>query len=42
MSIAFTIPVWLMWLIGIPAGIVTIGLVVIGFMFIWAFKDGIY
>ncbi|WP_268957582.1 hypothetical protein [Paenibacillus albiflavus] len=36
----FTIPILLMWVIGIPLGLVIIFLAVIGIMFISAFKDG--
>ena len=41
MTIAFTIPTWLLWLIGIPIGIAVIGLAVIGASFMWSFRDGI-
>lgn len=41
MSIAFEIPVWLLWVIGIPAALIVICLAVIGGMFLWGFRGGI-
>lgn len=40
MEIAFTIPTWVLWLVGIPVGIIIVALAVIGLMFIWAFRGG--
>lgn len=36
----FTIPIWLLWVVGIPLVLVIVFLAVIGIMFLWAFKDG--
>ncbi|WP_257209128.1 hypothetical protein [Bacillus toyonensis] len=40
MHIEFTIPEWLLWLIGVPSGIVILFFTYIGFAFFRAFKDG--
>ena len=37
-----TIPIWLMWLIGVPLGIIVILLAVFGAIMMYALKDGIY
>jgi hypothetical protein len=38
MVVGFTIPIWLIWLMGITGGIVVIGLAVIGVMFLYIVK----
>lgn len=42
MDIAFHIPVWLLWLFGIPAGICLLALAAVGAYFIWSFRDWSY
>jgi hypothetical protein len=39
MNVAFTIPIWLLWCIGIPLGISIIGLAILGIIFIWFFRS---
>ena len=38
MNIAFTIPVWLIWVLGVIGGIIVIALAVVGFIFIKAWS----
>jgi len=38
-SIAFEIPIWLLWLIGIPVGLFILLLAFVGFMALWTWKD---
>lgn len=42
MLISFTIPVWLVWIVGIFAGLVVIAFAIIGMFFFWQFKDGLF
>ena len=39
MRMTITIPVWTLWVIGVPISIVTIGFAIVGGMFLWSFKD---
>lgn len=41
MDIAFHIPTWLFWVVGIPTGILVIALAVLGAAFMRCFSDGI-
>lgn len=41
-DVAFHIPEWVLWLIGIPVGLVVGFLALVGWQFIDAFKDGLY
>jgi len=41
MSVAFTIPTWLLWTLGIIGGIIVVGLAILGVLFIiflWNFR----
>jgi len=40
--VTINIPVWLLWLIGVPLGIIGILLAVFGAIMMYALKDGIY
>ncbi|WP_265324640.1 hypothetical protein [Bacillus mycoides] len=40
MHIDFTIPEWLIWAVGIPCGLILGLLAVMGFMFMWSFRNG--
>ena len=40
MEVAFNIPIWLMWLIGVPCGLVVLFFAVIGAMFLWSWRNG--
>jgi hypothetical protein len=42
MILSIHIPIWLMWVLGIPIGIMIIVFAIIGIMFVWSFKDGIF
>lgn len=37
----FTIPVWVFWVVGIPIGVVVVGLAILGLTFISVFGKGI-
>ena len=38
MDIAFTIPVWILWLLGVPLGIAILFLAVIGLIMLISFR----
>jgi hypothetical protein len=42
MHIAFEIPKWLLYVVGIPAGLLVLLFAVFGVIVFWAFKDGIW
>lgn len=42
MDIAFQIPEWLLWVLGIPAGLFVLFLIVMGAAFLLTFRGGGY
>lgn len=42
MEIAFTIPAWLLWILGIIIGIIVLASAIIGIAFLWSFRNGPY
>lgn len=40
MEVAFSIPVWLVWLIGSLCGLVVLFFAAIGAMFLWSWRNG--
>lgn len=39
---SITIPVWLLWAVGIPAALAVLLLAVVGAVLLWALKDGVW
>lgn len=37
-----TIPAWLLWVVGVPLGVVIILLAVVGVWAVWAFRHGVW
>jgi len=42
MTINFSIPEWVLWVVGVPTGIALVGLSIIGALFLWEFRKGLY
>lgn len=38
----FTIPMWTVWLIGVPVGLGALALAFVGGLFLWNFRNGPY
>lgn len=36
------IPIWILWILGIGAGLVVTSFAIIGAIFVWNWKDGIH
>ena len=41
MTIHFIIPTWLLWVLGVPAGLAVLFCAVIGVIFLWIMRKGL-